>query len=1070
MIFSAKLPLFFLIFVMSILKVIIINNNFMRKLFLAMALTAMMPAMAADVVPTYTEWQDLQVNEVNRFPLHTQFFAFESRSAALTGDKTRSANFLSLDGKWKFRFVENADQRPTDFYRTDLDDSSWGTISVPGNWELNGYGDPVYVNVGYAWRGHFKNNPPYVPNERNHVGSYRRTVRIPDSWDGRQVIAHFGSVTSNIYLYVNGRFVGYAEDSKVAAEFDITPYIHKGDNLISFQTFRWCDGTYSEDQDFWRLSGVARESYLYCRDAKVHVDDIKITPDLTNDYRDGSLEVQVNVSGRPVIDFELLNANGAVVARNTADFKRHAVGTIRFTLRNVKKWTAETPYLFTLVATVRSGAQVAEVLTQKVGFRKIEIKNSQMLVNGQPILIKGANRHEIDPDGGYVVSVDRMRQDIQIMKRLNINAVRTCHYPDDPRWYDLCDEYGIYLISEANQESHGLGYDDSAFSRTPAYARQIMERNQHNVRMYYNHPSIIIWSLGNETAESVNFENAYKWVKQQDPSRPVHWERGRWNFDSDFYCPMYSTHKDSEAYCLRTDEKARKPFFQCEYAHAMGNSQGGFKEYWDLIRKYPKYQGGFIWDFVDQALHKTDDQGRRIYSYAGDYNNWDSDDDKNFNSNGFIGPDRQLNPHAYEVGYQHQNVWATPVDLSKGRIKLFNEYFFRDIANYKLCWTLLVDGREVQHGQLDDINLQPQQSAEFTLPYSLSGIDPKAEVMLNIDIRTKAAEPLIAAGQTMAYAQLAIATQSAKPATTAAGFVGTPTGKVKLTDKCKEPQVTVEGADFSIAFDRATGYMTRYTVGGVSLLGQGGQLRPNFWRAVTDNDMGATVQHRYKAWRNPVINLKTLVATRDKSGATVEAVYDMPEVKGQLSLRYDIAPDGQVRVNQTFKATQGAEVGNLMRFGIKLDLPYDMDKSQFYGLGPNENYTDRCSSQRLGIYSQTADEQFFPYIRPQETGTKTDIRWWQQTQADGKGLRIMGGEAFSASALHYNIADLDEGDKKHQRHSPQVPKSKYTELCIDLRQAGVGGVDTWSKRGEALPQYQLPYGDYTATFWLLPIR
>ncbi len=1043
--------------------------NYMKNLLIALAFASTISAVAADITPTYTEWKDLQVNEINRFPLHTQFFAYENRDLALKNIKDKSANFLSLDGKWKFKFVENADQRPTDFYKTDLDDSAWGEISVPGIWELNGYGDPVYVNIGYAWKGHFKNNPPYTPNERNHVGSYRRTITIPDNWNGKQVIAHFGSVTSNMYLYVNGRFVGYTEDSKVAAEFDITPYIHKGENLISFQTFRWCDGTYSEDQDFWRLSGVARESYLYARDANVRVDNIKITPDLTNNYNDGTLEIKVDVSGRPVIDFELLNANGITVAKSTADFKRHGYGTIHFSLRNVKKWTAETPYLFTLVATVKQGDKVIEVLSQKVGFRKIEIKNSQMLVNGQPILLKGANRHEMDPDGGYIVSIERMIQDIQIMKRLNINAVRTCHYPDDPRWYDLCDQYGIYLVAEANQESHGLGYEDTAFSRTPEYAKQIMERNQHNVSMYFNHPSIIIWSLGNETAESVNFENAYKWVKEFDPSRPVHWERGRWNSDSDFYCPMYVDLKGSEDYCLRTDDKAKKPFFQCEYAHAMGNSQGAFKEYWELIRKYPKYQGGFIWDFVDQALHKKDANGTAIYSYAGDYNDWDENGDKNFNSNGFISPDRKLNPHAYEVGYQYQNVWVKPIDVKTGKIEVYNEYFFRNIDNYKMCWTLLTNGKAVQQGEITDINVAPQQKAVYTIPYRLDGIDAKAEVMLNIDFKTKTAEPLIAAGQTMAYAQIAIAEKDCKPELTANGFTGNATGKIKVTNKKNQP-LTIEGSNFVIAFDATTNYINRYEVNGVSMLGDGGMLKPNFWRAVTDNDMGANIQQRYKAWRNPVINHTSTNVVKGKNRTEVTMTYDIPEVKGTLTLHYLIAPNGEICVKQDFKATAGAEVGNMMRFGMKLDMPYNMDKSQFYGLGPNENYIDRCSSQRLGIYRQTADEQFYPYIRPQETGTKTGIRWWNQTTTQGNGLKIMADAPFSASALHYNISDLDEGDSKHQRHSPQVPKSKYTELCIDKIQAGVGGVDSWSKAGEAQPKYRIPYGDYTVTFWLVPIQ
>ncbi len=1041
----------------------------MRKLFFALAFAATVPSWAAEVTPTYTEWKDLQVNEVNRFPLHTQFFAYENRDLALKNIKNKSANFLSLDGKWKFKFVENADQRPTDFYKTDLDDSSWGEISMPGIWELNGYGDPVYVNIGYAWKGHFKNNPPYTPNEHNHVGSYRRTITIPANWDGKQVIAHFGSVTSNMYLYVNGRYVGYTEDSKVAAEFDITPYIHKGDNLISFQTFRWCDGTYSEDQDFWRLSGVARESYLYARDANVHVDNIKITPDLTNNYTDGTLEVKVDVSGRPVIDFELLNASGVTVAKNTADFKRHNYGTIRFSLRNVKKWTAETPYLFTLVATVKSGDKVVEVLSQKVGFRKIEIKNSQMLVNGQPILLKGANRHEMDPDGGYVVSVERMIQDIKIMKQLNINAVRTCHYPDDPRWYDLCDQYGLYLVAEANQESHGLGYEESSFSRTPAYAKQILERNQHNVSMYFNHPSIIIWSLGNETAESVNFEKAADWIRDFDPSRPIHWERGRWNSDSDFYCPMYVDLKGSEDYCTRTDDKAKKPFFQCEYAHAMGNSQGAFKEYWDLIRKYPKYQGGFIWDFVDQALRKKDANGVEILSYAGDYNNWDNNEDKNFNSNGFISPDRKLNPHAYEVGYQYQSVWANPIDVKTGKVEVYNEYFFRDIDNYKMCWTLLVDGKTTQQGEVTNLNVAPQQKTIYTLPYKLNGIDPKAEVMLNIDFKTKTAEPLIAAGQTMAYAQIAIAEKSGKPEVSENGFIGNATGKVKVTNKKNAP-LRIEGNNFVVEFDAATKYICRYDVNGVSMLSDGGMLKPNFWRAVTDNDMGASLQKRYKAWRNPVINLTSTNVVKGKNCTQVTATYDMPEVKGTLTLRYLINPEGQICVTQDFKGTPGAEVGNMLRYGMKMDMPYSMDKSEFYGLGPNENYIDRCSSQRLGIYTQTADEQFYPYIRPQESGTKTGIRWWNQTTNEGKGLKIVADAPFSASALHYSIAELDEGDSKHQRHPAQLKKANFTELCIDKVQAGVGGVDSWSKVAEAQPNYRVNYGDYAVTFWLVPIQ
>ena len=658
---------------------------------------------AVKLVPTFTEWHDLQVNEVNRLKLHTNYFAYENETLALAGQMDKSANFISLHGAWKFNWVKDADKRPTDFYKTDLDDSAWKTMNIPANWEMNGFGVPEYVNTGFAWRGHFDQKPPAVPVKDNNVGSYRRIINIPDSWDGKQVIAHFGSVTSNIYLYVNGQYVGYAEDAKVAAEFDITPYLKKGDNLIAFQTFRWCDGSWCEDQDFWRLSGVARDSYLYARDAAVQLTNIKITPDLQNGYEDGVVQIYAEVKGQPVIEYKLLNHNGIEIIKSDANFKKRVNGTAQFTIKNVKKWSAEDPYLYTLVATVKDQkGNIVEVVPQKVGFRKVEIVNSQLLVNGQPVLIKGADRHEIDPDGGYVVSRERMIQDIKIMKRLNINAVRTCHYPDDPVWYDLCDEYGLYVTAEANQESHGFGYGNDAEAKKPEFAKQILERNQHNVEMYFNHPSVIVWSLGNETVNGDNFIAAYKWIKEQDKSRPVQFEQaGRTGENTDIFCPMYYSHDGCDKYSK--DDKFTRPLIQCEYNHTMGNSSGGLKEYWDMVRKYPKFQGGYIWDFVDQALHRnpvkpmsvkdnlTYAQYNKIkYTYGGDYNDYDPSDN-NFNCNGVIGPDRQLNPHAYEVAYEYQNIWAEAVDLQAGKISVYNDHFFSKHPTIQLVWTLLQD-------------------------------------------------------------------------------------------------------------------------------------------------------------------------------------------------------------------------------------------------------------------------------------------------------------------------------------------------------------------------------------------
>ena len=1038
--------------------------------------------------PTWTEWHDQQVNEVNRFPMHTSFFAYENNQQALAGDITRSANYLSLEGPWKFLWVANADQRPTDFYKTDLNDSDWKTMQVPGMWELNGFGDPEYLNIGFAWRYQFDwKHPLNVPVKDNHVGSYRREFDIPADWNGKQVIAHFGSVTSNIYLYVNGQYVGYSEDAKAAAEFDITKYVHSGKNLIAFQTFRWCDGSLDEDQDFWRLSGVARQCYLFARDSKVQVSDIRLTPDLENNYNDGVLLVGISVKGNPTIDFQLLDENHLVVAKFTGKFAERKEGTARLTLGNVKKWSAETPYLYTLLATIKdSRGNVVEVIPQKVGFRKVEIKNSQLLVNGQPVLIKGADRHEMDPDGGYVITLNRMIQDIKIMKRLNINAVRTSHYPDDPRWYDLCDKYGLYVTAEANQESHGFGYKSDSEAKKENFGLPILQRNQHNVAVNFNHPSVIVWSMGNETVDGPNFTAAYQWIKSQDQSRPVQYEQaGKTGANTDIFCPMYYSPWNCEAYAK--DPQYTRPLIQCEYNHTMGNSGGNLKEYWDLIRKYPKFQGGYDWDFVDQGLHRHPDfKAERTvadydaiaakfepgtgnmapeYTYGGDYNKTDASDN-NFNCNGIIGPDRQLNPHAYELAYQYQNIWAEPVDLNTGKISVYNENFFRDLSNYKLVWTLLQNGKAVQNGEITDLNVAPQQRATLTLPYQ---VPATGEVMLNVDFQLKDAEPLMAKRQTVAYRQLAVREQPA-PAVCCATENAEKTDKhsqIKVKDDKQTSTISLSNkSGLNIVFDKQTGWLKAYTVGGSNLLPDGGTMKPNFWRAVTDNDMGAKLQEQFAAWRNPAMNLKTM--TVDKNHHVVTAVYDMPDVMAQLTMTYEVEPCGRLTVTEAMKMQQGAKVSDLFRFGLKIDLPYNMDRSTFYGRGPIENYADRKSSERLGIYTQTADQQFYPYIRPQETGTKSDIRWWMQTNAQGLGLRITAAKPFYASALHYNISDLDEGLEKAQRHPNQVPKSKFTELCLDLAQYGVGGINSWGAR--PLKQYQLHAQDMTFKVIIEPVK
>ena len=1036
--------------------------------------------------PTFTEWHDLQVNEINRLPLHTMHFAYDPNDFPGTGaeylDKKKSMNYLSLEGTWKFNWVANADERPTDFYKTDLDDSKWNNIQMPGNWEMLGYGQPEYVNVGFAWRGHFDQQPPAVPTKDNHVGSYRREINIPSNWDGKRVIAHFGSVTSNIYLYVNGKFAGYAEDSKVAAEFDITPFLKKGKNLIAFQTFRWCDGSWCEDQDFWRLSGPARENYLYARSKDHRLLDVRVETDLKNNYKDGYLNITAKVQGNTLAYFGLYDPDGKEVIVTGTDNVRNGVAKYQLRVKNVRKWSAETPNLYTLVVSpIQNGGMYLpyEIVQVKVGFRKVEIKNKQFLVNGQPVLLKGANRHEIDPDEGYNLSEQRMIQDIMMMKRMNINAVRTCHYPDDPRWYDLCDKYGLYVVAEANQESHGFQYGDDAAAKKPEFAKQIMERNQHNVSMFYNHPSIVTWSMGNETVMGDNFLQAYKWIKSQDKTRPVQYEQARRGEGTDIFCPMYYPVAASEKYAK--DPNSPMPLIQCEYNHTMGNSGGNLSDYWNLIRQYPILQGGFDWDFVDQALHRNivkpmsilpykmnNEELRKIeYCYGGDYNKYDPSDN-NFNCNGIIGPDRQMNPHAYEVAYQYQNIWTKMVNAETGEVSVHNENFFRDLSNYALAWSLEEDGVETQNGTIADLDVAAQQTKNFTIPYDKSKIKGK-EVFLNIDFRLKEAEPLLTAGQVMAYAQLPVVTKQACSGDCSKMLAqGHGKKKMKLAAK-KNNVVAVTTPNLTFKIDRSTGLISEYAYNGKSLLGEGGTLKPNFWRAPTDNDMGAGLQKKFKAWKNPQMNLKNIDVKKDKktNSVTILTSFDMPEVQGQMDITYVVfANTGAVKVTEDFKATEGAKVSDMFRFGMLMQMPYTMEKSNYYGRGPIENYSDRKDCMRIGVYTDDADNQYFPYIRPQESGTKSDIRWWKQTDATGLGLQVKSCTPFYASAIHFDTEELDDGDDKEQRHSFDLKKSKFTNLFLDSAHMGVGGENSWG--AWPLEKYRVHYGNKTFTFTLIP--
>ena len=1030
----------------------------MRKQFI----TGLFAACALTVAAQSNEWLNPEVNAVNRAPMHTNYFAYESAEAANKAVKEQSANYMTLNGTWKFFWVKNADARPTDFWKVGYNDKGWDDMPVPGVWELNGYGDPLYVNVGYAWREQFKNNPPQVPVENNHVGSYRREVMVPADWNGKEIFAHFGSVTSNIYLWVNGKYVGYSEDSKLEAEFNLTPYLKPGQtNLIAFQVFRWCDGTYLEDQDFFRYSGVARDSYLYARNRKQHIADIRVTPDLDAQYKDGTLSVQLDMKGKGSVELSLLDAQNKEVVSQTVT----ASGKTNVTLSvaSPHKWSAETPYLYTLQATLKDGNNTVEVIPVKVGFRKIELKNAQILVNGQPVLFKGADRHEMDPDGGYVVSRERMIQDIQVMKKFNLNAVRTCHYPDDNFWYELCDQYGIYVVAEANIESHGMGYGDATLAKNPSYKKAHLERNERNVQRSFNHPSIIFWSLGNEAGYGPNFEAAYDWIKAEDPSRAVQYEQARKEGKTDIFCPMYYTYENCEEYCK--NPSSSKPLIQCEYAHAMGNSQGGFKEYWDLVRKYPKYQGGFIWDFVDQSVRWTGKNGKTIYAYGGDFNRFDASDN-NFCDNGLVSPDRQPNPHMYEVGYYYQNIWTTPGDLKKGEINVYNENFFRDLSAYYMEWEVLKDGQVVRSGRVDQLNVAPQQTAKLVL--DLGPTCQSAEWLLNVSYKLKNREGLLPANHEVAKGQMTLNPYKAPSMELKNVELTNIETAAPVVQDNDANYLIVSGCNFRTEFDRKTGYLIRYAANGQEMIKEGEALTPNFWRAPTDNDFGAGLQQKYGAWKKPEMKLLSFKQRTEGKQVVIDAAYEMPGVSAKLDLTYVINNAGAIKVTQKMTADKNAKVSAMFRYGMQLPMPKAFEKIEYYGRGPIENYSDRKTCTDLGIYRQTVDEQFYSYIRPQENGTKSDIRWWKMYTEAGVGIEVVAAAPFSASALHYTIHSLDDGKQKDQRHSPEVKKADLTNFCIDKLQTGLGCQNSWGHI--ARPEYQVPYGDYEFTFILTPIK
>lgn len=1000
---------------------------------------------------------------INKLAPRATFFPYSNLDLALQNEPSKAENYLSLNGIWQFNYSDTPEVRPADFYKEDFDTSQWDKIKVPANWEVEGFGIPIYVNQTYPFqKGEL--NPPDIPDGNNPVGSYKRTFEIPNNWDGKAIYIHFGAVKSAFYIWVNGEKVGYSQGSKLPAEFNLTKFVKPGENSIALEVYRWSDGSYLECQDFWRISGIQRDVYLYAR-PNVQLTDYFAKAGLENNYTDGVFDLAVDLknsdakSQNGTISVAITKDNQTVFSANSPyNLTANGNATLKFnkTIPQVKSWSAETPELYQLNILIKDRkGNVLEAISRKLGFRTSEVKGSQYLVNGKPILFKGVNRHEHDPDHGHVVSREDMLRDIKIFKEHNINAVRTAHYPNDPYFYELCDEYGIYVIDEANIESHGMGYAlDRTLANNPAWLKAHKDRVERMIERDKNHPSIVIWSLGNEAGNGYNFYESYLLAKRLDETRPTQYERAVHEWNTDLFVPMYDTPAMVEAYAK--DERRTKPYVQCEYAHAMGNSMGGFKEYWDLYEKYDKLQGGFIWDFVDQGL-RTVKNGREIFAYGGDFGPEGTPSDNNFLNNGLVQPDRRLNPHIFEVKHIHQDVKFYENDLANGTIDLKNWYFFRDLSNYTLNWEVIANGKVMESGIIEDIVTAPQSIKTVSIPFKKS-FEDNVEYFLNVSAVLKSDEPLLKADHILAYEQFEL--QKGEVA-----FPKKATASVK--HQIKNDIITVSGDDFEILFNQKTGTLTDYNFKNKSLIKSGPEV--NFWRAPVDNDYGAGTQNEFKVWKDAPQSAKVIASVKKRSKNELEVTFTRAILDGEAQLvqAYLVDGNGAVKITNHLKALKG-EYPNMFKFGNKMILPETYKNMTFYGKGPFEAYADRQHAAKVGLYNQTIEEQYYPYIRPQETGNKKDVRWVILTKEDGSGLQFLSETPFHMSALNFSEDDLHTGDKKLQHHAGELDPRKEVFVNIDGFQQGIGSINSWGRL--PLEQYRLPYQDYMYSYWMVPIE
>ena len=1018
---------------------------------------------AETAMTTINDWENPSVIGINKEPGHTENIDYATFEKAVDGNWEQAASLIKLDGKWRFHWAPRPAEKAPNFYRTDFNVSAWDKINVPGSWELQGYGVARYLDEEYP----FAPNPPGHDQENNPVGSYRRSFTLPAEWSGQAIFLHFAGIRSAAYVWVNGQMVGYTQGSKTPSEFDITDYVETGENVVAVQVYRFSDGSYLEGQDAWRISGLEREVFVFTKPL-VNIYDYFVRADLDEHYRDGRLAIDVKLRNRDqvvgVAEVKLILMEGSQTIWSAGQ-SRELAGKAEVDLifqadiSNPKKWTAETPNLYYLVLELIGPDGEHEFLSCRTGFRKIEIKNGQLTVNGVPIYVKGVNRCETHPEYGRHVPMETMIQDIELMKQFNINSVRTSHYPNDPRWYDLCDEYGLYVVDEANIETHGIQFHPEGIdylSDNPEWELAYLERTQRMLERDKNHPSIIIWSLGNEAGDGRNFVNNYNWLKERDPERPVQYQPAWWREHTDIICPMYKDIWYLERY---HDRDPNRPFILCEYSHAMGNAVGNLQDYWDVFEKYPNLQGGFIWDWVDQTFRRTDEDGVEFWAYGGDMGDSELNNDSSFCANGLVHADRELKPHIWEVKKVYQNIGFSIADVKKGLFTIKNKFAFTNLSEFEFSWVLESNGTQIKTGTLSALDIAPGQQSTVRIKSPRKRPPAGEEWLLKIESRTRVAANGIPSGHLIAWEQFTV---GLTPADTL-DLTTTPSLALEEDDST----AVISGHEFEIRFDKERGQIVDWIYQDQSVIVTG--LQPNFWRGGVDSDVANWNQLHLRAaiWETagPDQGISRFKVYHAKPEVVkIEVFSSLLEGQARYQTTYQIFGSGDVEIENCFSPREET-LPALPRFGMSLRLPEEFTQVEWYGRGPHESYWDRKTGAAIGRYSGLIDDQFFRYVRPQETGNKTDVRWISVTREDGFGLLAVGAPYLSASVYPFENSELDY-EMGSQRHGSELQRTGIVTLNLDWKQLGVGGDNAWGARPHA--KYTLYPREYSYRFRLRP--